>query len=371
MSIHLRTFALVISAGFVTATIGFAQAPGKKSATSARGNSAFLAKAHELRAAYSKAQEDSVRDASQKELRTLVGGARQSLDEVIPALGERESYVRLVLNERGLDFDAFRFRVPAAGQTYRMYMALAAPGKMDDQPLDAVGIFEVDGDDLMFTYPAGESDVTLTGANLPTPNWWSHYRLYGQKLRAGKEYVIWFNFKATRPLPLFVRLRIEPIEPVEPPHTPALQTARTTFQSALAKLNEKYDADTKANRRKFFGEVEKAARFASKKANSHTADFIAEEERANLGDSEANDPRGFHIVRAEIGVNDQWNDVTAQVRGLVRDSRLKMTKADYELKTDPAFGVHKTLIIIYTVDGKPGIYTAQAEQDVDLPPATK
>ena len=70
-------------------------------------------------------------------------------------------------------------------------------------------------------------------------------------------------------------------------------------------------------------------------------------------------------------MGDQWNDVTVPARSLVRENRLKVDSPEYDFQPDSAYGVKKTLIIVYTVNGKPGVYSAPADRKVDIPgPAT-
>ena len=65
---------------------------------------------------------------------------------------------------------------------------------------------------MILTYPEVKTDVTVPGLDLPEPNSWRHYRLYGRKLQAGQEYLFWFDLKSDQPLPIFMRVRIEPLE---------------------------------------------------------------------------------------------------------------------------------------------------------------
>ncbi|MDR3618096.1 MAG: hypothetical protein P4L85_02010 [Paludisphaera borealis] len=368
MAMGRKTLGLTTTAWLVIAGIGLGQAPAKKDELAPAELRKAMTKAHEIRARISKLEEQGARGAAEQEFQKLVVGCRESFPEIEAAVGGKARYARFTLNSRGGGFDAVRFNVPTAGRTYQLFWSLAIPGSIKTQNIELISIIEVGGDAMGFTYPEVKEDVTIPGLNLPEPNWWSHYRLYGRKLQAGREYLLWFDFKTDQPLPIYLRLRIEPIETTEPPHTPALQTARRTFQEVLEKLNARYDADSKAARRKYLGELEGAGKAIAKKNAASRTQLVAEADRANLGDSAASDPRGFRIIRAEIGVGDRWNDVTTQARGFVRGNRLKVASPEYDFQPDAAYGVEKTLIIVYAVDGKPGVYTAPADRNVDLPP---
>ncbi len=369
MSVTHKTLALVTTASLVFASNSVGQVPKKQSNRGPREVRAALAKAHEFRLRISNLQDQSTRVAAEQEFKALVSQYRASFAEIPAMVGGKARYAKVTMNARGGGFDAFRFRVPSAGRTYQLFWSFAVSGEsFEDQPFRALGIVEVNGEDMMFTYPSDKMNVTIPGLDLPQPNLWTHYRLYGRKLQAGKEYVVWFDFKSDHRWPIFVRVRIEPLETAEPPHTPALQAARGTFQASLKKLNERYDNDIKMTRRKYLEELDRASKAISKKDAARRQEIVAEADRANLGDSETSDPRGFHIIRAEIGVGDQWNDITVPARNLVRENRLKVASPEYDFQPDADFGVKKTLIIVYTIDGKPGIYTAPADRNVELPP---
>lgn len=302
------------------------------------------------------------------ELQKLIVKYRDSFPEITTAVGGKASYTKVTLNSRGSEFDAFRFQIPSVGRTYQLFWSIVMPGRFKTQNIAGFNILAANGDQVIFTNPAVKYDIKVPGVTLPEENQWNQYRIYGPKLKAGQEYLIWFDFKSGEPLPLVTKLRIEPIESTEPPQTPALKLARSKYQSSLETQNERYDTDIKAARRKYLGEIDRASKAIPKKNVVERKELVAEADRVNLGDSETSDPRGFHIVRAEIGLDEQWNDVTIQVRDFVQGNQLKIAKPDYTFKPDAAFGVKKTLIVVYTVDGKPGIYTAPADRDVSLPP---
>lgn len=364
-----KRLALATTAWLVIAGMGPGRAPAEDEVPTPGGRRAAVAKAHGLRARIGTLEDQGAKDAAEAEFRKVVLGSRESFAEVAASVGDKARYVRVALNTRGGGFDAVRFRVPAAGRTYQLFWAFIVPGPIKTQNLGALNILGVDGDELILTYPEVKEDVTVPGMDLPRPNWWSHYRLYGRKLQAGQDYLLWFDLKADQPLPLLMRVWIEPIEPAEPPRTPALQAARGAFQAALGKLNERYDDAARAVRRKYLEELDRANRAASKQnPASRRQEFAAEADRVNLGDSAGGDPRGFRVLRAEIGADDRWNDVTVPIRGLIREDRLEFDPVKFDFKPDAAAGVGKTLIIVYAIDGKPGVYTAPADRKVDIPP---
>jgi hypothetical protein len=370
MAMTRKTLALATTAWLVIAVIGLGQVPARKDGLAPGELRKAVAKAHEIRARIAKLEDQNAKSAAEEEFRKVVVGCRESFPEVAAVPGGRARYTKLNLNSRGGGFDAFRFLVPSAGRSYQLYLSFAYPGTSKTHNIAALNIVEINGEDLILTRPEVQENVTIAGMNLPEPNWWSQYRLYGRKLQAGREYLFYFDLKSDEPFPILVRVRIEPLETAEPPHTPALQTARGTFQAALEKLNERYDNDAKALRGKYLTELDRASKALTKKnVATQRPVLVAEADRANLGDSEAGDPRGFRIIRAEIGVGDQWNDVTVPAQSLVRENRLKVDSPEYDFQPDSAFGVKKSLIIVYTIDGRPGVYAAPADRKVDLPPS--
>ena len=368
MAMTRKTLALATTAWLVIAATGVGQ-PAEDAVLTPGELRKALANAHGIRSKISTLEGQGAKDAAEEEFRKILRGCNRSFVEVAASVGDKARYAKLTLNPRGGGLDAVRFRVPSAGRTYQLFWSFVAPGPNKATNIGALNILAVNGDELILTYPEVREDVSIPGMNLPSPNVWRQYRLYGRKLQAGQEYLLWFDLKADQPLPLSVRVRIEPIEPAEPPITPALQSARGAFQAALEKLSKRHDDDAKAARRKYLEELDRVGRATLKKnAASSRREFVAEADRANLGDSQAGDPRGYRVLRAEIGVGEQWNDVTVPTRRLIRGDRLKFDPVEFDFKPDAAFGVGKTLIIIYTIDGKPVVYTAPADRKVDLPP---
>ena len=355
-----KTLATLTTAWLLTAAVGLGQDPARFRQD--------MARAHVNRDRAAKIQDQGDREAADAEFAKLILANRGSFAEVPAAPGDRARYGRVNLNAKGGGLDAIRFRVPSPGKTYQLYWSIAVPGHAEDMNLYWTGIVPIEGEELILTYPEHLDDVSAPGLSLPEPNHWLQYRLYGRKLDAGKEYLLWFDLKTDQPLTAFVKVRVEPLETAELPRSPALVTARSSFQSSIDKQAERYDAEVKAARRKYLGELTRATKATTKKNAQDAREIAAEVDRVNLGDSEVGDPRGFRVLRAETGDGERWNDVTTQVRAFVRDDRLKVKAADFDFKQDAAPGVAKTLIIVYTVDGKPGIYSAPSEWDVDLPP---
>ena len=73
------------------------------------------------------------------------------------------------------------------------------------------------------------------------------------------------------------------------------------------------------------------------------------------------------IVKAEYGdlSSGAVNDVTKKVARMVKNNRLSVA-ANNDFG-DPAEGVHKQLMVEYTIDGKPGTRTVKEGETLTLP----
>jgi hypothetical protein len=61
-------------------------------------------------------------------------------------------------------------------------------------------------------------------------------------------------------------------------------------------------------------------------------------------------------------------DVTKQVRDLVRGNVLRFDSDHKLFQPDPAFGVRKSLVIVYSLNGNLGTSITREDQQVELPP---
>jgi hypothetical protein len=122
------------------------------------------------------------------------------LPELTPSVTPgRSAFVKVTMNGRGAAFDAFRFRVAAKEGDQRLVWAFAYP------PGTAKGwyIAPVDGDAPKFVKFHKGSAYKDTG--VPQENATLLQRSE-TPLRPGGEYVIWFGFKVTTPVDLYVDL---------------------------------------------------------------------------------------------------------------------------------------------------------------------
>jgi tetratricopeptide (TPR) repeat protein len=77
-------------------------------------------------------------------------------------------------------------------------------------------------------------------------------------------------------------------------------------------------------------------------------------------------PQGFAVLYATYGARDAWVDVADKARPNIVGDRLKFSTTSLP---DPIFGVAKSLVIAYSVNGKVGLAITPEIADYSLPPA--
>jgi hypothetical protein len=147
----------------------------------------------------------------------ILAGIVAYLPELTPAAAGQAAFEPMSMNGRGIAFDAFRFRVPGKEGERRLAWAFAVPAGM----LKGWFIAPVGGDAQKFvrfhrggTYegmPEGHASV-LQRSETP--------------LRAGAEYILWFQFKVETPVDMRFALACVPYDRSE-------RDAQATIEKAL------------------------------------------------------------------------------------------------------------------------------------------
>lgn len=114
----------------------------------------------------------------------------------------RSAFEPLELNRRGVALDAFRFRVPLGNEERRLVWAFAYP----PGTARSWSIVPLDGDAPRFVR---FHQVKLAGTDLPTGVATIVQRTE-EPLKAGAEYLIWFEFKVASPVELHLDLACPP-----------------------------------------------------------------------------------------------------------------------------------------------------------------
>jgi DnaJ-like protein C11, C-terminal len=375
MTTAIKTLTLTITALLVVSSAATvpAQRSRKGEPTAQEKLAGRFKKAKDLLDKWAALAQGGDKEATIELARRTIREMSPILPELSAATGDRARFVKFPFNSTRMGFDAVRFRTPSVGKEYQLFWDIVMPGDRESVNLRFLDILPVDGGFLIAANPQVRTDLRVPGVNLPENNFAMSRYLYGEKLRAGKEYILWFDLKTDEPTPGFINLRIEPIQPVEPPKGPALEKARAAFQASLEALNERHDGEVKALRKKYLAELDKSAKTATRKDRTEADRILAEADRANRGDSEAGDPRCFRVLRAEYGEGDRWMDVTMPLRAMVRTNSLKYDPGENAVdgfKPDPHFGTRKHLIIVYSLDGVPAVSMTADNQAVELPPPT-
>jgi hypothetical protein len=332
----------------------------------------ILARAHEIRSRWFKTPEadEATRTALDAEARRATLEGRLGFQEIPTGRGDQIRFVRALLNPDGAGLDAVRFRTPPSGAEYSLLWEFVVPGTAYSKNVVSWGIVDADAQRaLIMDNYSRRDDMEIPGVGLPGQNYCMTHSLR-EPLKAGTEYILWFDMnRPEEAVPIFVKARLDPVGPIETPKTPALQKARGAFQTSLDAASRRHDAELKALRQKYFAELEKGHReAAAQKDTPESERIIAELDEIHRGDADAREYRGFRVIRADYGADERWADVTKQVRERLRGNVLRFDAGDLHIQPDPAYGVVKTLIITYSLNGNPGVSITRDGQRVELPP---
>jgi hypothetical protein len=136
--------------------------------------------------------------------------------------------------------------------------------------------------------------------------------------------------------------------------SPAAKAAKAKFDKAAAELHKRHAQEAAELRQVYVRELTAARAEALKANNLEEAQRIVaaikeQEEALKAPESEPGPGGRLVVITARYGADERWTDVTKQVRSLVRGNRLAIPSV--EGLPDPAFGVRKALVIVYSVDG--------------------
>jgi hypothetical protein len=356
-------FLLVISAGVADSKPEQVTAPNREQMRK------ILARGHENRAKWRETKDEDARDVLNEQLKPILGEARLGL-QIIPAgRGDQIRFFRAVLNSTGARFDAVRFRTPATGETFRLRWEFVVPGNDQTRNLQAWNIVGLDGPAPTTDEFSRRDNFVLPSSGFPEENYSVSTYVRGQPLRSDSEYILWFDLVNDQVTPAFIKVGLTPEEPAPIPRTAGVQKARAAYQSALKATNQRYDIEEKILRKAYLAELDKAARAATQRKDAPETDrIVAESDEILRGEAASTGRRGFRVLQAHYGIDERWIDVTDEVRPLIRGNVLRFGKdTDFHFKTDPAYGVLKQLVIIYSLDGNTGVSITADRQRVELP----
>jgi hypothetical protein len=369
MTANARTWALAMTTLYLVLASGMTYSNQQQLAPNRDQMRKILAQGHENRAKWWQTKDETAKETLDAALRPIVVAARLGLQEIPAGLGDQVRFVRVVLNSTGAGFDAVRFRTPATGAPFTPTLEIVVPGNDHTRNLKSWDIMGVDGPAPVVDGFSRRDSFDLPGSGFPEENYCATSSLSGQ-LQPDSEYIVWIDLMNDQVMPAFVKVALTTARETTSPRTAGFQKARGTFQTALRSLNQKYDVETKSLRKAYLAELEKARKAAAEQQDGQEADrIVAEADEIVRDDPEVPDRRGFQILSARYGIDERWDDVTDQLRPLVRGDVLRFgLGTDVNFKNDPAYGVLKRLIIVYSLNGNTGVSITGDKQRVELPP---
>ena len=162
-----------------------------------------------------------------------------------------------------------------------------------------------------------------------------------------------------------------PQKPSDAPQSAEAVKARLKYEEELAKLNAEYAQKLKILRQQYVKDLDVVRKKALEKEDLDEAQRLLQEKRRLEAESLSSVPKGMWILCALWGTDTKWVDVTYDLRKAVTNSQLhfRLTeKNPLSSVPDVADGVRKTLVIAYTLDGKPYLSLTRDDEPVNLPP---
>jgi hypothetical protein len=150
------------------------------------------------------------------------------------------------------------------------------------------------------------------------------------------------------------------------PKSPAAVKASADFLTKFNALEEEYKAKLKKLREQYHKDLDDARKVAIDKNDLDEAQRIL---AAKTYDQEnALVAPGLSILFAAYGSGnkDGWSNVTEAVRKKVKNNRVRLvaSRAGFD---DPNFGVKKSVVVVYTVNGKVWVIVRGQDEVVDVP----
>ena len=168
------------------------------------------------------------------------------------------------------------------------------------------------------------------------------------------------------------RLRADDPTDLTEPKSAAANKAKIHFRDALKKLDDEHEANVKKVREEYFRDLDDARKVALEKNDLDEAQRILGAKISAQEDEKTEQApvRGFKILYARWGTKASWNDVTKPVRELVKGSKLAFVP-EHAGFPDPIVGNMKSLVVVYTLNGRVGLVVAGGNDLVDVPPPVR
>ncbi len=370
MTLHGKLCAIAASLLVVSAGAAYSYQSSRAVAPNRDLMKTILAAAHENRTKCEQSKDEDVKQQLDTDLRPILLRARLGLQELTASRGDQIHFSRVVLNTTNTQFDAIRFRTPGTGEDFDLRVEIVVPGNAGNQILGSWGLIGVEGPSPALEDFSRRDNFELPSSGFPEENFAITPYVRGGNLRSNGEYILWMNLRSDQTSQAYIKIGIKPTEESAARQFAATSKARNSFQSAQRTLNQKYDTELKNLRKTYTTELDKVAKTPEAKADAVEASrIVAEGHESVRRDPELPDRRGFQILSAKYGIDSRWIDVTDELKPLMRGNLLRFgLGTDFSFKTDPAYGVVKRLVIVYTIDGNPGVSITADKQRVELPP---
>jgi hypothetical protein len=152
------------------------------------------------------------------------------------------------------------------------------------------------------------------------------------------------------------------------PKSLAAKKSKTTFFDALQKLDDEHATKLKKIREQYYRELDEARKSALEKNDLDEAQRILAAKASAQEEEKAEEipVRGFKVLYARWGARGSWSDVTLPVRRLVKSSKLVIVP-EHAGFPDPIVGTFKSLVVVYSVNGRVGLVTAAHDHLTEVP----
>ena len=101
--------------------------------------------------------------------------------------------------------------------------------------------------------------------------------------------------------------------------------------------------------------------------DAHNGDYERRDHDGRREEGSEPHERGLQILRASYGADGQFVNVTDALRSRVDEGRLFLRVDNYSMGIDPLPGAHKSLRVLYTMDGQRRDIVVDEKTDLRLP----
>lgn len=139
------------------------------------------------------------------------------------------------------------------------------------------------------------------------------------------------------------------------------------YQDGIVKLNADYTQRMNALREQYIKELDTVRKKALEKDDLDEAQrLLAQKNLLKSGAIYPLPEQGFRIINAKVGLTNNWADVTEVFQKYVKDGQLHVTPSAMPLP-DSFPNVYKTVIVVYSLNGRVYVATSGTDVPMNLP----